>query len=323
MDFNDFSDFNENAYEEAAYDVVVVGGGTAGLSAALILGRSRRSVLVVDAGEPRNAPAAHMHGYLSRDGMSPAEFLAAGRREVAAYGVESAEDLVTEAVPDGADGFHVRLAGGRTVHARRLIVTTGLVDELPEIEGVAERWGRDVLHCPYCHGWEVRDQTLGVIASPVAGAHQALLLSQWSDDITLFLHTVDTLADEDRRRLAAAGVTVVSGEVAGLVVEEDRLSGLRMADGRVFSCAAVFVGPRFAPRDDLLTALGATTSETPLGPYVTVDATGRTSVPGVWAAGNALGPAEQVVNAASAGYRAGATINGELVFADLDRVAAH
>ncbi|WP_405804344.1 NAD(P)/FAD-dependent oxidoreductase [Streptomyces sp. NBC_00210] len=308
--------------DKNAYDVVVVGGGTAGLSAALILGRSRRRTLVVDAGEPRNAPTAHMHGYLSRDGMSPATFLEVGRREVASYGVELAEDRVSGAVPDGADGFHVRLAGGRTVHARRLVVTTGLVDELPDIAGVAERWGRDVLHCPYCDGWEVRGRPFGVIASPVAGAHQALLLSHWSSDVTLFLHTVQTLSDEDGRRLAAANIVVVTGEVAGLAVEADRLTGVRMADGRIIERSVLFVAPRFTPRDGLLTALGAETNETPFGPYVSVDATGRTSVPGVWAAGNAVGPAEQVVNAASAGYRAGATINNELVMADLDRAAA-
>ncbi|MEV4946424.1 NAD(P)/FAD-dependent oxidoreductase [Streptomyces sp. NPDC053755] len=304
------------------YDVVVVGGGAAGLSAALVLGRSRRRTLVVDAGEPRNAPAAHMQGYLSRDGMDPAAFLAEGRREIAAYGVEWTAGRVTEAASDGADGFVVTLDGGRTVHARRLVVTTGLVDGLPAIEGVAERWGKDVLHCPYCHGWEVRDQAFGVIAHPVMGAHQALMVSQWSDDVTLFLHTAAPLSPQDRARVAAAGITVVTGEVSGLVVEEDRLTGVRLADGRVVERAVLFAGTLLSPRDGLLTALGATTEETPFGPFVAVDATGRTSVPGVWAAGNAVGPAEQVINAASGGYRAGTAINGELILTDLDRKAA-
>ncbi|MET9438499.1 NAD(P)/FAD-dependent oxidoreductase [Streptomyces sp. NPDC006551] len=304
------------------YDVVVVGGGAAGLSAALILGRSRRRTLVVDAGAPRNAPAAHMQGYLSRDGMSPAEFLEVGRREIAAYGVEWTAGRVSGAVPDGEDGFEVTVDGARTVRARRLIVTTGLVDELPEIDGVAERWGREVLHCPYCHGWEVRDQPFGVIAHPVMGAHQALMVSHWSDDVTLFQHTAAPLSETDRARVAAAGITVVAGEVAGLVVEEDRLTGVRMADGRVFERSVVFVGGRVAPRDELLTALGAATRDTPLGPFVAVDETGRTSVPGVWAAGNAIGAQEQVINAASGGYRAGAAINAELIMNDLDRKVA-
>ncbi|MEU4269937.1 NAD(P)/FAD-dependent oxidoreductase [Streptomyces sp. NPDC026092] len=305
------------------YDVVVVGGGAAGLSAALILGRSRRRTLVVDAGEPRNAPAAHMQGYLSRDGMSPAAFLETGRREIAAYGVEWTAGRVTEAVPDGGtEGFTVTVDDGRRVRARRLVVTTGLVDELPAIDGVAERWGREVLHCPYCHGWEVRDRAFGVLAHPVFGAHQALIVSHWSPDVTLFLHTAGPLSEEQSAQVAAAGIQVVEGEAAGLAVEDDRFIGVRMADGRVVERDVLFVGTRMTPRDGLLTALGAETRETPLGAFVAVDETGRTSVPGVWAAGNAIGAQEQVINAASGSYRAGVTINMELIMEDLDRKVA-
>ncbi|MCX2180698.1 NAD(P)/FAD-dependent oxidoreductase [Streptomyces sp. SKN60] len=317
----------QRAYEsehESEYDVVVVGGGAAGLSAALVLGRARRHTLVVDAGEPRNAPAAHMQGYLGLDGTSPAELLATGREEIAAYGVEWTKGLVTAATPtpEPGEGFAVDLADGRRVRARRLVVTTGLVDELPDLAGVAERWGRDVIHCPYCHGWEVRDRAFGVLAHPVMPAHQALMVSQWSPDVALFLHTAPDPSPEDTARLAAAGVTVVTGEVAGIVVEDDRLTGVRMADGRIVPREILFVGTRTVPRDGLLTALGADTHETPLGRFVTVDESGRTSVPGVWAAGNAIGPFEQVVNAASGGYRAAAAINADLLMTDLDRRVA-
>ncbi|MEU3251148.1 NAD(P)/FAD-dependent oxidoreductase [Streptomyces sp. NPDC006997] len=300
------------------YEVVVVGGGAAGLSAALVLGRARRRTLVVDAGEPRNAPAAHMQGYLSRDGMSPAEFLAVGRAEIAEYGVELVRDEAV-GVREGAD-FAVTLAGGRTVRARRLVVTTGLKDELPDVPGVAERFGRDVLHCPYCHGWEVRDRPFGVLAGAAMPAHQALMVSQWSQDVTLFLHRVPEaeLSDQDLRRLAAAGVKVVPGEVAGLAVADDRLTGVRLADGTTHARSVLFVAPRAVPRTGLLEQLGAELTETPFGAYPVVDASGRTTVPGVWAAGNAAGFGEQVVNAASGGYRAGATINGELLMSDLD-----
>ncbi|MCW8098887.1 NAD(P)/FAD-dependent oxidoreductase [Streptomyces tauricus] len=302
------------------YEVVVVGGGAAGLSAALVLGRARRSVLVIDGGEPRNAPAAHMQGYLTRDGMSPAEFLAVGREEIARYGVELVRDLAVDVARDADGEFDVTLGGGRRVHGRRLFVATGLADELPAVTGVAERFGRDVLHCPYCHGWEVRDQAFGVLATTPMGVHQALMVSQWSKDVTLFLHTVaeEELADEDLRRLAAAGVAVVPGEVAGLDVEDDRLTAVRLADGTAHERSVLFVAPRAVPRTGLLEQLGAELQETPFGSYAVVDATGLTSVPGVWAAGNAIGFGEQVVNAASGGYRAGATINGELLFADLD-----
>ncbi|MEU3949282.1 NAD(P)/FAD-dependent oxidoreductase [Streptomyces sp. NPDC029526] len=301
------------------HDVVVVGGGAAGLSAALVLGRARLRTLVVDAGEPRNAPSSHMQGYLSRDGMAPADFLAVGREEIARYGVELAEDRVTDVTRDD-DGFTVTLAGSGTVRARRLVVATGLKDELPEVPGVAERFGRDVLHCPFCHGWEVRDRPFGVLASSAASVHQALLVSRWSKDVTLFLHTVAEadLSDEDLRRLAATGVDVVPGEVAGLVVEDDRLTGVRLADGSVHAREVLFVGPRPLPRTGLLERLGAELEETPFGAYPAVDATGLTSVPGVWAAGNAIGFSEQVIHAASGGYRAAAAIVGDLLMEDLD-----
>ncbi|MFG2026791.1 NAD(P)/FAD-dependent oxidoreductase [Streptomyces sp. NPDC048825] len=301
------------------YEVVVVGGGAAGLSAALVLGRARRHVLVVDAGEPRNAPAAHMQGYLSRDGMSPAEFLAEGRREIQRYGVGLVQDRAVDVARDDAGEFDVTLASGRSVHARRLVVATGLADEMPSVPGVAERFGRDVLHCPYCHGWEVRDQAFGVLATSVMSVHQALMVTQWSKDVSLFLHTVaeSELSDEDLRHLAAAGVNVVPGEVSALVVSDDRLAGVRLADGSEHERSVVFVSPRAVPRTRLLERLGADLKETPFGVYAAVDETGRTSVPGVWAAGNAVGFSEQVINAAALGYRAGAIINGDLLFADI------
>ncbi|MEU0166401.1 NAD(P)/FAD-dependent oxidoreductase [Streptomyces iakyrus] len=300
------------------YAVVVVGGGAAGLSAALVLGRARHRTLVIDAGEPRNAPAAHMQGYLSRDGMPPAEFLAAGREEIARYGVDLVRDRVV-AVEKGED-FTVVSAGGRSVRARRLVVATGLKDELPAVPGVAERFGRDVLHCPFCHGWEVRDRPFGVLATSPASVHQALMVSQWSKDVRFFLHTVaeEEFSDDDLRRLAAAGVDVVPGEVAELVTEDDRLTGVRLADGTTHPRSVLFTAPRAVPQTGLLERLGAELHETPFGAYPVVDATGLTTVPGVWAAGNAIGFSEQVVHAASGGYRAASAIVGDLLMTDLD-----
>ncbi|MEZ3180416.1 NAD(P)/FAD-dependent oxidoreductase [Streptomyces pimonensis] len=300
------------------YDVVVVGGGAAGLSAALVLGRARHRTLVVDAGEPRNAPSSHMQGYLSRDGMAPAEFLALGREEIARYGVELVRDRVTD-VTGGGD-FTVVLDEGPAVRARRLVVATGLKDEMPAVPGVAERFGRDVLHCPFCHGWEVRDQPFGVLASSAASAHQALMVSRWSKDVVFFLHRVaeEELSDQDLRRLAAAGVQVVPGEVAELVVEDDRLTGVRLADGTTHARSVLFVGPRPVPRTSLLERLGAEMEETPFGTYPVIDPTGLTTVPGVWAAGNLIGFSEQVVHAASGGYRAATAIVGDLLRAELD-----
>ncbi|SDJ43946.1 NAD(P)/FAD-dependent oxidoreductase [Streptomyces indicus] len=308
--------------QRQSYDVVVVGGATAGLSTALGLGRSRRSVLVVDAEQPRNAPAAHMHGFLSRDGMPPAEFLAVARREVEAYGVEIVSGRVAKVEPDPEGEVDVTLADGAVVHARRVVIATGLVDELPRIRGLAERWGRDVLHCPYCHGYEVSDRAFGVIAGPEMGAHQALLVTQWSKDVTFFLHQVEELPDEQWQQLAAAGVRVVTGEVAEVVVEDDRLTGVRLASGEFFAREVLFTATRPVARTEMLPELtGDAVQQTPFGPFPAVDAVGRSKTPGVWIVGNAMGPAEMVVNAASAGYRAATQINAELVFADLARAA--
>ncbi|KMS83747.1 MULTISPECIES: NAD(P)/FAD-dependent oxidoreductase [Streptomyces] len=310
--------------ENNSYEVVVVGGGAAGLSAALVLGRSRRRTLVVDAGEPRNAPSAHMQGYLSRDGMSPAEFLAVGREEIARYGVELVRDRVVDVTREG--DFTAVLASGRTVRARQLVIATGLKDELPPVPGLAERFGRDVVHCPYCHGWEVRDLPTGVLATSPLSVHQALMVTQWSKDVRLFLHEVgeSELTDQDLRRLATAGVAVVPGEVAELVITDDRLTGVRIAgggpsgEGTVHDLEVLYAAPRAVPNNDLLIRLGAELRETPFGSYPVIDERGLTTVPGLWAAGNASGFAEQVINAASRGYRAGAAINGELLMADLD-----
>lgn len=294
------------------YDVVIVGGGAAGLSAALVLGRARRRVAVVDAGAPRNAPAAHMQGFLSRDGLPPAELLAIGRAEVSGYGVELIEDHVV-----GIEaGFSVRLAGGQVLDARRILVATGVRDELPEIPGVRERWGRDLLHCPYCHGWEVRDQPIGVLGTRPDAVQHALLVRQWSDDVVFFVHTVD-LGSSELVQLQARGVQVVNGMVARLVVEADRLTGVELIDGRLIPRTAVFIRPLNVPHaDGLLAGLGCELDE---AGFVIVDATGRTSTTGVWAAGNVVDPRFQVITSAGAGSAAAIAINADLVQDDVER----
>ncbi|MEO6469091.1 MAG: NAD(P)/FAD-dependent oxidoreductase [Acidimicrobiia bacterium] len=298
-----------------AYDVVIIGGGAAGLSAALVLGRARRRVAVVDAGAPRNAPAAHVQGFLSRDGMSPSDLLATGRAEVAGYGVELLEDRVIGIEP----GFFIRLAEGTVLTARRIVLATGVGDELPSIPGVHDRWGRDLLHCPYCHGWEVRDQPLGVLGSHPGAVQHALLVRQWSDDVIFFAHTHD-LTEAERTQLGARGIRVVDGEIARLVVEDDRLSGVEVIDGRVIPRTAVFVRPVNVPHaDGVVSDLGCDRDD---AGFVAVDGTGRTSIPGVWAAGNVVDPRAQVITAAGAGSAAAIAINADLVQDDVRRSMA-
>jgi thioredoxin reductase len=298
--------------DERIYDVVVVGGGAAGLSAALVLGRARRRVAVIDGGQPRNAPAAHMQGFLSRDGMSPADLLAAGRAEVRGYGVELVDDQVVAI----DNGFVVRLAGGRVLSARRILVATGVGDELPDITGVRERWGRDLLHCPYCHGWEVRDQPIGVLGTAPGSVQHALLIRQWSDDVAYFVHTNELTASQ-QAELEARGVQIVLGEVARLVVQDEHLTGVELTDGRVVARTAVFIRPVNLPHaDGLLTRLGCNVDE---AGFATVDGTGRTSTVGVWAAGNVVDPRAQVITAAGAGSAAAIAMNADLVQEDVER----
>ena len=296
------------------YDVVVIGGGAAGLSAALVLSRAQRKVLVVDAGQPRNAPAAHMHGYLSRDGMPPSELLASGQDEVVGYGGEVVAGTVTDLVPDGRTGFWVLLADGRRVSTRRLLVTTGLRDELPNVPGLTERWARDVLHCPYCHGHEVRNQQLGVIGGTPGSVRYAQIVRQWTHDLVYFTPP-GILTAVERTELLARAIGVVEGTIAQLVIDnDDHLRGVQMDDGRVIPRDALFVPPRFMPNNLLLLGLGCAID--PNG-WVDVDATGHTGVPGVWAAGNIVDPRAQVITAAGAGSAAAIAMNADLVDDDV------
>ncbi|MFE7424917.1 NAD(P)/FAD-dependent oxidoreductase [Streptomyces sp. NPDC057545] len=299
---------------DEVYDVAVIGAGAAGLSAALLLGRARRRVVVIDAGVPRNAPAAHMHGFLSRDGLPPATLLDLGQAEIAHYGVDVIRGRVEHVEP----GYGVRLEGGPVLRVRRLLVATGLRDELPDIPGVRERWGRDLLHCPYCHAYEVRDQPLAVLGTRPGAVHQALLLRQWSEDIVFLTHALE-LSEQEREQLDAFGVSIVEGQAVRLVVDDDRLRGIELTDGRVIPRAAAFLFPRPAPRDDLLALLGCAKDDQG---WVVTDRTGRTSVPGVWAAGNVVDPRAQVIAAAGMGSTAAFAINADLLHEDVEHATA-
>jgi thioredoxin reductase len=288
------------------YDAIVVGGGAAGLGGALLLARARLRVAVVDAGNPRNAPAAHMHGFLSRDGMPPAELRAAGRAEVLSYGAELIEGTVESVLP----GFRLRLAGGSERETRWLLVTTGMRDELPLLPGLAERWGRDVIQCPYCHGYEVRDEPIGVLSTQPASVRQALLVREWSADVVFFEHVHPPTAAE-RRQLSAQGIRIVPGEVSELVVGADGLSGVRVAgEPSPVRRSALFVSPRFVPATEALVELGCETDEQG---HLVVDELGATTVPRLWAAGNVVNPKAQVLVAAGAGAAAAMAMHGEMV----------
>ena len=301
------------------YDVAIIGGGAAGLSAALVLSRTRRKIVVIDAGRPRNAPATHLHGYLSRDGLPPSDLIMYGRHEVQHYGGEILGGTVADLASDGRGGFEVGLADGQRISTRRLLVTTGLRDELPDLPGLRERWARDVLHCPYCHGHEVRDRRLGVIGGAAGSVRYAQIVRQWTDDLIYFT-APDTLTAIERTELAARGIGIVEGDINRLVIDDDQLRGLLLHDGCVVARDALFVPPRFVPNNRLLTGLGC---DVDAAGWVTADATGRTSVAGVWAAGNVIDPRAQVITAAGAGSAAAIALNADLVDEDVRAAVQH
>ena len=294
-------------------DAVVIGGGPAGLNGALMLARSRRSVLVIDEGSPRNSPAEAVHGLLGHDGTPPRELMARGRSEVERYGGRVLTGEVAGAERNG-DSFSVTLTGDKVVHGRRLLVTTGVVDELPDVPGLRERWGRDVLHCPYCHGWEVRDKAIGVLGGGPRSVHLALLFRQLSNDVVYFSNDAPSDPD-DAKRLEARDIRIAGGKVVSLEIEGDQLAGMRLQSGEVVSRDALVISTRLVARGAFLGGLGLTPKEHPsgMGEYIEVDPTGQTEVAGVWAAGNITDPAAQVGGSAAAGAVAGARINADLI----------
>jgi thioredoxin reductase len=300
---------------DTTWDCIVVGGGAAGLSAALVLGRARRRTLVIDAGAQSNRPAHGIGGLLGHDRRPPADFYAAGRKELAAYPtVELRSGEVVDGEPaDG--GYVIELADGSRERTRRVLLATGMQYRYPALPGIAERWGRSVFHCPFCHGWEVRDQALGVLDRGASGVHRALLLRAWSDDVTLLADGPAELEADERERLDAAGVTIDERRVAGLGGPGDTLSEVRFADGTTRGCDAMLVPVTLHQRSGLAQRLGAS----PAAPgqlvadAVAVDGSFATSAPGVFAAGDLTTQMPSVASAVAAGNAAAAMLVREMV----------
>jgi thioredoxin reductase len=317
----------ENA-QDRLVDAVVIGGGAAGLNAALMLARSRRSVVVIDSGTPRNAPAEGVHGLLGLDGTPPAELLRRGREEVARYGGHVLSGEVTSAAPaaPSADGdlrFTITLADGGAVRARRVLVATGLRDVLPDIPGLARHWGHGVVHCPYCHGWEVRDEPIGILAVGPASIHHALLFRQLTDDLVYFARGTD-LDEDTRAGFAARGVRVVDAPVAEVESDESGITGVRLADGPLVPRRVLAVATTMLARTDGLDGLRLPMEDLPggTGRRFATGVAGTTAVPGVWVAGNAADLTAQVGASAAAGALAGAHMNADLAAADMNAALA-
>ncbi|MBU3067328.1 NAD(P)/FAD-dependent oxidoreductase [Nocardia sp. NEAU-G5] len=323
---------NEHLTDElpaGTVDAVVIGGGAAGLNGALMLARSRRSVVVIDSGAPRNAPADGVHGLLGHDGLPPQELLRTGREEVRRYGGRIVSGEVSSAVPaapaaDGDRRFTLTLTDGGTLCARRLLVATGLRDVLPAVPGLAQHWGHSVVHCPYCHGWEVRDEAIGILAVGPASVHHALLFRQLTDDLVYFTRGTD-LGEDTRARFAARGISVVDTPVAAVESTEDgNITAVRLTDGHAVPRHILAVATTMQARTDGLTGLELPMQDLPngMGRHFITGMAGTTSVPGVWVAGNATDLSAQVGAAAAAGALAGAHMNADLATADTDAVFA-
>ncbi|MDH0092924.1 NAD(P)/FAD-dependent oxidoreductase [Achromobacter mucicolens] len=294
------------------YDVIIIGGSFAGLSAAMQLARARRQVLLVDAARPRNRYAAHAHGFLGQDGAAPQEIVANARAQLARYPTVSFLDGEAIQALAQDDGFAVVMAGGEQVRGARLILATGMRDELPPLPGLQARWGQTVLHCPYCHGFEVAGEPLGVLAAHPMSVHQAILLPDWGPT-TYFTQGQFEPSPEDARHLGARGVNVERTPVVALRGDAPALTGVVLADGRELRLRALFVASRVHMASPLAGQLGCEFDEGPLGPVIRVDDMKQTTVPGVFAAGDASTPMSNATLASASGVMAGVCAHRSLV----------
>ena len=290
-----------------SFDLVIAGGGPAGLSAALNLGRSRKRVLLCDSGPRRNAAAEQVHGFVTQDGTPPADFRRIARRQLEPYRSVEARDAQVEEIRGERGAFQVRLPAG-TVEARRILLCTGMIDELPDIDGYRELWGRSIFQCPYCHGWEVQDRKFGFLAPGPDLLDFALFLRNWTGDVVALTDGRYAVPPEARRRLEAGGVRVEERRIARLSASGGHLDRAEFADGEPLSLEVLFARPpqrQVAIVESLGLALDG-------GGYVQVDENRETSVPGIYAAGDLVTPVQSATLAAASGALAAARLNHEL-----------
>lgn len=303
--------FNRNSVNNLA-DAIVVGGSFAGHSAAIQLARARKAVLLIDAQRPRNRFATAAHGFLGHDGRAPAAIMQDASAQLLAYPTAAIVHATVQSVQRNGDLFTLTLEDGSTRQARRLVLATGVTDTLPAIDGMLERWGRTVLHCPYCHGYEVAGQPLGIIANHPMSAHQASLIPDWGPS-TYFTQGVFEPNEEETALLARRGVTIERTPVVALLGAAPALDAVLLADGRTVAVHAVFTAPRTSMASPLAAQLDCAFADGPTGPCITVDAMGLTSVPGVYAAGDAITPMHNATLAAASGVLAGVAAHQSLM----------
>ena len=295
------------------HDVLIIGGSFAGLSAAMQLARARKAVLVLDTGMPRNRFAEASHGFPGQDGQSPADITTRLREELSAYPTVRFHDEAAVSARREGNGFRVSLADGSNVTARRIVLAYGVHDSLPELPGLAERWGASVLHCPYCHGYELDRQPVGVLARGEMALHQAMLLPDWGPT-TLFTQGLLQLSPDQVQALKSRDARIEDTPVAELIGSGSTLEAVRLEDGRMVALAGLFLAPVTAPSSDIAAQLGCEMRDGPTGPYVAVDQMQATTVAGIFAAGDLASPMPNATLAAAAGVMAGGAAHRSLIF---------
>jgi thioredoxin reductase len=295
------------------YDLIIVGGGFAGLSAATQAARARRKVLVVDAGMPRNRFAAHSHGFLANDGKPPREILDEARRQLMAYPTAGLVEDLAEIAEAVGGGFAITTKGGERFTGSRLLIATGVRDHLPDMPGLAEQWGKRAVHCPYCHGYEIGGGRIGVLATGSGAVHQALLVADWGE-VTLFTQGVLEPDAAQMETLSARGVQLERAKVTAVEDAEAEGLQLRLEDGRAARVKAIFVATRTEMASPLAEQLGCAFTDGMLGPMIKVDERQQTSVPGVYAAGDAARAMHNIAFAVADGAFAGVAAHQSLVF---------
>ncbi|MGG0936780.1 NAD(P)/FAD-dependent oxidoreductase [Brevibacillus centrosporus] len=296
--------------EQKKMDVVIIGGGPAGMSAALVLGRARKRVAVIDAGLPRNRVTRESHGFLTRDGIEPGEFRRMAREEIAAYpSVQFVDEQVVTAA--GSDGdFTVTTAQGVDLHSKKLLFAVGMKDLPQDIDGLSEVYGKSAFVCPYCDGWELRDQPLVLIAKGSRALHLAKTIAGWTDHFTLCTHGDDEWTEEEREDLRQHGVPVFSAPIQRIESQDGMVKHVLLEDGTEIPCTGIFFAPKLATGSDLPQKMGCQITD---AGTIVVDALGKTSVPGIYSAGDSASDKYQLIFAAALGSMAAVAINGELL----------
>lgn len=292
------------------YDVIIVGGSYSGLSAAMALGRSLRKVLVIDSGKPCNIQTPHSHNFLTQDGEAPADIAAKARGQVLQYDTVKLIDGHVASAEQSEDGFRVSLETGDAFRAKKLVFATGVKDIMPEIEGFAECWGISAIHCPYCHGYEPRGERTGILANGYIAYHYAQMVSNLTDDLTIFTNGSANFSDEQLAKLAGHNIEVVQKEVAKLNHTNGHLQGVQFKDGNSHALTALYSRPVFVQHCDIPEMLGVKLNEQG---FIVVDMLQKTTVDGVFACGDNTTPMRSVAHAVAAGNVVGSAVNNELV----------